>query len=187
MTKLCTVISNNLIEIISNLFLTRTILINRQYHKSKTTTYPVLVWPGQFWVLRDIRLTHVFIIKTIVRYCWVIGSICTFLLLYRYWNGKDIIKIIDWTKNTGEPLSVVFLSTAFGIPDRHYRNFPKFQTDRSGQTVQTQIRLLLLGSTLFAMPSASFGCITLRKRHLVKILEWLQQNFWVSEYLGNLR
>ena len=41
-----------------------------------------------------------------------------------------------------------------------------FWTDRSCQTVQTQIRLLLLGavwssSTLFAIPSASFGCMTL--------------------------
>ena len=42
-----------------------------------------------------------------------------------------------------------------------------FQTDMSGQTVQTQIRLLLEEqsdqglSTLFAIPSASFGLITL--------------------------
>ena len=35
-----------------------------------------------------------------------------------------------------------------------------FQTDRSGQTVQTQIRLLL-ESTRFAILAASFGCITL--------------------------
>ena len=35
-----------------------------------------------------------------------------------------------------------------------------FQTDRSGQTVQTQIRLFLWsGSTLFAIPSASFRSI----------------------------
>ena len=47
--------------------------------------------------------------------------------------------------------------------------FLSFRTDRPGQTVQTQIRLLLeawSGSTLFAIPSASFGCITLRKSHL---------------------
>ena len=63
----------------------------------------------------------------------------------------------------------------------------------AGQTVQTQIRLLQLwggvwsGSTLFAIPSASFGLITLWQSHIVQILEWLQQFFWVSEYLGNLR
>ena len=43
----------------------------------------------------------------------------------------------------------------------NYRNDPKF-SDMPGQTVQTQIRLLLWsGSTLFAIPSASFGLITL--------------------------
>ena len=37
-----------------------------------------------------------------------------------------------------------------------------FRTHRSWQTVQTQIRLLLWsGSTLFAIPSVFFGCITL--------------------------
>ena len=41
-----------------------------------------------------------------------------------------------------------------------------FWTDTPGQTVQTQIRLLLeeqsdQGPTLFAIPSASFGLITL--------------------------
>ena len=67
--------------------------------------------------------------------------------------------------------------------------FLSFRTDSSGQTVQTQIRLLPVwsGSNLFAIPSTSFGCITLRKRHLVQLLGWLQQMFWVSEYLGNLR
>ena len=40
------------------------------------------------------------------------------------------------------------------------------------------------GSTLFAIPSASFGCITLRKHHLVQLLGWLQQIFWLSEILG---
>ena len=38
-----------------------------------------------------------------------------------------------------------------------------FRTDRSGQTVQTQIRLLLeeQSDQGFAIPAASFGCITL--------------------------
>ena len=66
-----------------------------------------------------------------------------------------------------------------------------FRTDMPGQTVQTQIRLLLgavwSGSTLFAIPSASFGLNTLWQSRIVQILEWLQQIFWVSEYLGNLR
>ena len=66
-----------------------------------------------------------------------------------------------------------------------------FWTDMPGQIVQTQIRLLLEeqsdeGSTLFAYPSALFGLITLRQSHKVQILEWLQQIFWVSEYLGIL-
>ena len=37
-----------------------------------------------------------------------------------------------------------------------------FRTDRPGQTVQTQIRSSLIRATLFAILSASFGCITLR-------------------------
>ena len=51
--------------------------------------------------------------------------------------------------------------------------FLSLQTDRSGQTVQTWS-----GSTLSAIPSASFGCITLRKSYLVLLLGWLQQFFW---------
>ena len=43
------------------------------------------------------------------------------------------------------------------------------------------------GSTLFAIPSASFGLISLWQSHIVQILEWLQQIFWVYEYLGSLR
>ena len=66
-----------------------------------------------------------------------------------------------------------------------------FRTDMPEQTVQTQIRLLLgavwSGSTLFAIPSESFGLITLWQSHIVQILEWLQEIVWVSEYLGNLQ
>ena len=43
------------------------------------------------------------------------------------------------------------------------------------------------GSTLFAIPSASFGLIILWQSHIVQIFEWLQQIFWVSKYFGNLR
>ena len=35
-----------------------------------------------------------------------------------------------------------------------------FWSDRSGQTVQTQTRLLRSRSTLFAIQPATFGCIT---------------------------
>ena len=73
----------------------------------------------------------------------------------------------------------------------NYGNGPKFWTYWSEQTVQTQIRLLRgavwLGSTLFVIPSASFGSITLRQSHLVQILGWLQQMFRVSEFLGILQ
>ena len=46
-----------------------------------------------------------------------------------------------------------------------YLQVLSFRTDRPGQTVQTQVRQLgpvWSGSTLFAIPSASFGCITIR-------------------------
>ena len=61
--------------------------------------------------------------------------------------------------------------------------FLSFWTDRSGQTVQIQISVLLVwsGSTLFAIPSASFGCITLRKHH-IQLLGWLQQTFGCPKF-----
>ena len=65
-----------------------------------------------------------------------------------------------------------------------------FQTDMPGQTVQTQIRVLqekqpdqglhCLPFCLHRLDSLPYGS------HIVQILEWLQQIFWVSEYLGNL-
>ena len=48
-------------------------------------------------------------------------------------------------------------------------------TDRPKQTVQTQIRLLLSGSTLFAIPFATFGLITGLLNKFVQILGELQQ------------
>ena len=62
-----------------------------------------------------------------------------------------------------------------------YRNDPKFSDiyawANSADPDQTAHRgAVWSGSTLFAIPSAFFGSITLRKSHL-----------WVSEYLGNLR
>ena len=44
--------------------------------------------------------------------------------------------------------------------------FLKFRTNRSGQTVQTQRGAIWSGSTLFAIPSASFGRVTLWKIHI---------------------
>ena len=61
-----------------------------------------------------------------------------------------------------------------------------FRIDRSEQTVQTQIRLLLAvwsGSTLFAIPSAPFGHSTLWYNIFVRIKgDYLK--FQVSENLG---
>ena len=63
-----------------------------------------------------------------------------------------------------------------------YRNVPKF-SDRqvwaySADPDQIAPRgAVWSASTLFAIPSASFGCIILRKSHLVQLLGWLQQIF----------
>ena len=64
-----------------------------------------------------------------------------------------------------------------------------FWTDKSGKTVhQTAPRgAVWSGSTLFACPSASFGCIILHESHLAQILGCIQQIFWVSELLGLLQ
>ena len=77
-----------------------------------------------------------------------------------------------------------------------YRNDPKFSDryawansadpEQSADPDQTAPRGVWSGSTLFAIPSASFRLITVWKGHIVQILGWLQQNIWVSEYLGNL-
>ena len=73
-----------------------------------------------------------------------------------------------------------------------YCNFPKFSDGQiwanSADPDQTAPRgAVWSGSTLFAIPSASFGCITRRNSHLVQLLGWLQINFQVSEILGFLR
>ena len=71
------------------------------------------------------------------------------------------------------------------IEQQTYRNDPKI-SDRqvwanSADPDQTAPwGAVWSGFTLFAIPSASFG-------HRVQILEWLQQIFWVSGYLGNIR
>ena len=67
-----------------------------------------------------------------------------------------------------------------------YGNFPKF-SDRqvwanSVDPDQTALGAVWSGSTLFAIPSASFGCIIPRKSHLVKLLGWLQQIFGCPKF-----
>ena len=56
-----------------------------------------------------------------------------------------------------------------------------FRTDRPGQTVETQIRLLVWsGSTLFAIPSSSFGHIT-QVKPPCSTFRVITANVWVSE------
>ena len=157
------------------------------------------LWTKRFWVhkqrfsaMRNIRednfrkswadvkvliVALIFLTSVIPFYClsfWHInGASLTYLSSYfshyitRAFSPAQTDNLLEWNVLS----TVIFLS---------------FRTDRSGQTVQTKIRVWS-ESTLFAIPSASFACITLRKRHLVQFLGWLQQIFWVSKYLGNLR
>ena len=66
-----------------------------------------------------------------------------------------------------------------------------FRTDRPGQTVQTQIRLLLEEQSDQGLHCLPFRLqrldLLLYGRDAVQILECLQQIFWVSEDLGNLQ
>ena len=81
----------------------------------------------------------------------------------------------------------MFSAVGYFLFNLHYRNDPKF-SDRyawanSADPDQTAPReAVWSGSTLFAIPSASFGLITLWYSHVVQILEWLQRILWVSEY-----
>ena len=96
-------------------------------------------------------------------------------------------ELLDYRMTFGVVISITVCSIHWNVT---YRNFPKF-SDRqvwanSADPDQTAPReAVWSGSTLFAIPSASFGRITLRKCHLVQLLGWLQQILWVSEYLGN--
>ena len=71
-----------------------------------------------------------------------------------------------------------------------YRNDPKF-SDRYAWTnsarlvleEQSDLGLHCLPFRLHRLDSLLYG----RATDIVQILEWLQQMFWVSEYLGNLR
>ena len=94
--------------------------------------------------------------------------------------------------NNKRKVYAVIFTLATNLFWTNYRNDPKF-SDRyswanSVDPDQTAPRgAVWSGSTLFAIPSVLFGLITLWQSHIVHILEWLQQIFWVSEYLGNLR
>ena len=94
------------------------------------------------------------------------------------------------------PTSNKICRSPYNTSTNTYCNNPKF-SDRyawanSADPDQTAPRgaprgAVWSGSTLFAIPCASFGLITLWQSHIVQSLEWLQQIFRVSEYLGNLR
>ena len=64
-----------------------------------------------------------------------------------------------------------------------YRNDPKFSDGYAWANSADPDQTVPRGaeSTLFAILSASFGLITVWRSHIVQILEWLQQIFWVSE------
>ena len=69
-----------------------------------------------------------------------------------------------------------------------YCNVPKFRTDRSGQTVQTQIRLLLEEQSDQDLHCLQFrqhllgALLFRRKSHLVQLLGWLQQIFGCPKF-----
>ena len=106
---------------------------------------------------------------------------------------KEMFQLVwremEWSYKLDHVYHAAFLN---GRGNYFYCNDPKF-SDRyawanSADPDQTAPGgAVWSGSTLFAIPSASFGLITLCYSHIVQILEWLQQVFWVSEYLGNLR
>ena len=73
------------------------------------------------------------------------------------------------------------------MPNKTYRKDPKFSDRQAWANSADPDQTVPRGFTLFAILSASFGLITLWKSHIAQILEWLQQIFGVSEYLGNLR
>ena len=111
-------------------------------------------------------------IKSILTYLHVTQHISTQLLKLKdiYTAPKEMTSRNTLLEN--ETISVKneqSLLTQWAKLKCIYRNVPKFRTNRLGQTVQTQIRLLLeapreavwSGSTLFAILSASFGLLTL--------------------------
>ena len=85
-----------------------------------------------------------------------------------------IFKVSRHQRHMEKLQSVKLLRYFLGLSSvNQYRNDPKF-TDRqvwanSADPDQTAPRgAVWSGATLFAIPSVSFGCITLRKSHLVQ-------------------
>ena len=88
--------------------------------------------------------------------------------MYEYWNENYKTYNIEWTKDKARAVLeawhrkftevCIFGGTVSGALKHHFAMntvmFLSFWTDRSGQTVWS-------GSTLFAILSASFGCIPL--------------------------
>ena len=98
------------------------------------------------------------------------------------WQDVEFDCIDSWSLSFKE----VFRHIVYLILVQIYRNFPKF-SDRqvwanNADPDQTAPRAVWSASTLFAIPSASFGCITLRKSHRVQRLRWLQQIFGCPKF-----
>ena len=124
--------------------------------------------PGWSWIFR------------IIEFWWQVLVLRLHLWSYTEMNvhyfGKNVTCMgagaRGWMYSAAHNVSV--------IPNRcHYRTVPKFLDTQvwanSADPDQTAPRgAVWSGSTLFAIPSASFRCVTQRKSHLVQILGWLQ-------------
>ena len=102
---------------------------------------------------------------------------------------KDIIKIKHSCAITLAQYMFLWRNTQnYPLIITKYCNDPKFSDRHAWANSADPPRgAVWSGSTLFAILSASFGLIILWQSHIGQILEWLQQIFGVSEYLGNLR
>ena len=105
--------------------------------------------PDQIWFYTVCHSVSIF-----WTYCCVLNPLCSnFRIIISIILDVPIFKFLRFLYCTG---TVMIL---------------RFRTDRSRQTVQTQIRLFLAvssGSTLFAIRAASFGCILFGKAVLFK-------------------
>ena len=117
---------------------------------------------------------------------------------YRSWGEYIGGQYWIWTHRTTSGRYMVQRGTLLRLPQTKVAERLVYCSDRkfldryawvnSADPDQTSPRgAVWSGSTLFTIPSSSFGLINLWQSHIVQILEWLQQIFWVSEYLGNLR
>ena len=99
-------------------------------------------------------------------------------------RASEIYVIVSNILTTHLYLRVIFFHNF--AEDELKKKLPQFF-----DTLQTQIRLLLEEQSdqglhclpfLHRLDSLLYG-----KSHILQILEWLQQMFWVYEYLGSLR